>query len=389
MEHLGIIGRGITGLRVAAELRERGYTGRITTWDPDPNPPYDRPALSKQLFGEYHHPLALDSLGDFTTLGVAHIPERVTKISAAKTPNPGWIIESGAETEAGTEAGAGRTTRVDGVVVATGSAPHATIRGAHVLYDVTDAESLRAAISPGARVHIIGAGWIGTELASVASEQGAEVDMWEASESILARNFGGAVDSYWLKWLENAGVGIHLGTAYPKYAPPDVLIQATGARPSLSFLSDYLSPRGGLTTNIRGEVTDLGVPVTGLFAGGDCADLALNGSWRWGGHWTKTLGDAARIAATICGSEFPARLDPPEVFSTQFGHEIGFVGEVPEDSIPEVFDDGEKITLTWWKAKESAAGNPPENELAAVLGIDAPREVSRARKKLRINLQQD
>ena len=371
MERIGIVGRGLAGLRVASELRAGGYENQIITWDSDPYPPYDRPALSKKMFGEYNHPLSADGLGDFTELGADSVPHPATR---AWSEEGKWFVLSQN----------GVSEPLDVLVIATGSAPRAVIPGARVLYDVDDAEALRAAIKPGARIHIVGAGWIGTEIASVAAHQGAEVEMWEATPSVLSRTFSGAVDDLWLSWMREAGVKVNLDSPYSgDRAGRDLLIQATGVQADVAFLDGGArSPHGSLVANLRGEVIEAESPtsavVPGLYATGDCCDILLpNGQWRWGGHWTQALADAQRTVSAILELPGASQLDAPEVFSTQFGHEIGLVGEVPVGTSPTVEQTGESTIYRWM----DHSGN-----LVALLGIDAPREVSRARKALRHTL---
>ncbi len=361
---VGIVGTGLAGLRTAAELRERGYEGEIIAWDAEGRAPYDRPPLSKELFGEYLHPLDDDGLGNFAELAVQVVSVRV---SSVMPDGDAWVVESGEGAEC-----------VDTVVIATGTAPRASIPGAWVLYSADDAAVLRELIVPGAAVHIVGAGWIGCEVASAAVARGAIVTLWEASDHILDRTFHGSVDDLWVDWFAEAGVAVHRGTSYPGHElSPDVLVQATGAGPVLDAVSmGVRSARGALTTNLSGCVLDEDFsPIPGLYAVGDCADALMDsGAYRAGGHWTGVLGSAARAAAAITHTEAPRFLEPPEVFSTQFGHEITLVGEVPADVTPRHSVTAGGQTLTW----------DLDGELVAMLGVDAPREVSRARRQLRI-----
>ncbi|MFT0846595.1 FAD/NAD(P)-binding oxidoreductase [Actinomycetaceae bacterium L2_0104] len=360
MQSIGIIGTGLAGLRCAAELRAAGFTGTIYAWDAEGREPYDRPPLSKELFGDYEHPLADDGLGDLDELAVTVIPRAASTIGMDTT----WRVDS---------------ICVDALVIATGASPHSNIAGAQVLYTVEDARAISAAITPGSSVHIVGAGWIGTEIASAASERGARVRVWEASEHFLNRTFHGTVDSVWGQWFDDAGVEVTFDTAYPG-GECDILIQATGARPNVDFLPFGLrSPRGAIVTNIDGQVCSDNGPIAGLYAVGDCADVVREkDGWRFGGHWTQALSDAARAAAHLTGQPRPTTLDAPEVFSTQFGHEITLVGDIPAGGEPEHEETRRGWVMRWNKIDE--AGEP---ELAALLAVDSPREISKARKALR------
>lgn len=392
------MGTGIAGLRCAAQLRAAGFTGTIYAWDAEGHEPYDRPPLSKELFATYEHPLADDGLGDLDELAVTVFPEAGLEVER----NGCWWVN-----------GQG----VDALVVATGAAPHTTIDGAQVLYTVDDAAALSTSIVPGSEVHIVGAGWIGTEIAYAAAERGAHVKVWEASPHFLNRTFGGSVDKIWGQWFRDAGIEVVFGAEYPG-GECDVLVQATGARPAVDSLTfGARSPRGGLITTLDAQVCNAdGQPIEGLYAVGDCADVWLDGAaWRFGGHWTQALADATRAAAHLTGSPRPTTLDAPEVFSTQFGHEIALVGEVPADTAPELEETRRGWVMRWFAAPAhktsdaknnsnadsntgtNAGTNPNSNpnsnsnadaresapELVALLGIDSPREVSRARKALR------
>ena len=399
MQRIGIIGTGIAGLRCAAQLRAAGFTGTIYAWDAEGHEPYDRPPLSKELFGEYEHPLADDGLGDLDELAVTVFSEAALEVERDGC----WWVNGQC---------------VDALVIATGAAPHATIDGAQVLYTVDDAAALSASIVSGSKVHIVGAGWIGTEIAYTAAERGARVKVWEASPHFLNRTFGGSVDKVWGLWFRDAGIEVVFGAEYPG-GECDVLVQATGARPAVDFLTfGARSPRGGLVTTLDAQVCDTnGTPIEGLYAVGDCADMwcgeapvgnpeaggessnsaggessGAGGAWRFGGHWTQALADATRAAAHLTGTPRPTALDAPEVFSTQFGHEIALVGEVPVGVTPEFEETRRGWVMRWFTpvASESSAITHPDTnngestpELVALLGVDSPREVSRARKALR------
>lgn len=341
MQTIGIIGIGLAGLRCAAELRAGGFTGQIIGWSAESGIPYDRPPLSKELFGDYLHPLADDGLGDLDELGVD------LRGTAGQVRRDGsWFVDD---------------VPVDAVIVATGARPVRSIPGALTLYFADDAEALRTSITPGSTVHVVGAGWIGMEVASAASSIGASVDVWEASEHFLNRTFHGTVDDIWNQWCEEAGVRVHLGEPYPG-GPADAVVQATGALPDVDFLEwGTRSRRGAIVADQFGRALNVsGEVIEGLYAAGDCGEL----DGRPGGHWTQALSDAKWVAAAILGLDAP-RVEPSEVFSTQFGHEITLIGKVPSG------DPGvrEGLSIRW--------------DTGAFLGIDAPRETSRARKALR------
>lgn len=428
IDRIGIVGTGLAGLRAAAELREAGFAGSIVAWDAEGTPPYDRPPLSKNLFDNPVRPLADQGLGDLASLGAEVVPRPVERL---RRGDGAWLADE---------------TPVDAAIIASGSSPGTGAPGAFALHTAADALRLADSLARGVRLDIVGAGWIGTELASVASAV-CEVHLWESSLHILGRTFGGAVDDLWSGWLDDAGVSLHLGQRWPiegesaegsqsgpaegpassagqrprplnRPSTPErrVLVQAVGAAPSFPAIEPAVDVgvRGALVTDMWTRVLRNGQPVEGLYAVGDCADALTPHGPRKGGHWTKALADGAFTAAAVCGGKPPRFLAPPEVFSAQFGRQIGFVGAIPglADGIPgradgargsadgasegpppdlegpwgasdaggilggERIDTAEGLVIRWEKA----------GELAALLAIDSPRELSRARKTLRVRL---
>ncbi len=431
IDRIGIVGTGLAGLRAAAELREAGFAGSLVAWDAEGRPPYDRPPLSKSLFDNPIRPLADQGLGDLASLDVDVIPRPVERL---RRRNGAWFVDE---------------TPVDAAIVASGSSPRVAVPGAFALHTAADALRLADSLAPGVRLDVVGAGWVGTELASVASAV-CEVHLWESSSRILGRTFGGAVDDLWSGWLDDAGVSLHLGQEWPidgesaegsqsgptegpassagqtprphnrpSSAERRVLVQAVGAAPSFPAIEPAVdvSVRGALVTDMWTRVLRNGRPVEGLYAVGDCADALTPHGPRKGGHWTKALTDGAFTAAAVCRGKPPRFLAPPEVFSAQFGRQIGFVGAIPglADDIPGRADgarspaDGASDGPSPSLEDPSGVGDVPdaegllcgkridtaeglvirwekEGELAALLAIDSPRELSRARKTLRVKL---
>ena len=192
-----VAGAGLAGFRTAEELRARGFVGPITLIGEESRPPYDRPPLSKKVLIES----ALDpSLkADFAALGVDFRPD---------------------EAATGLDDGAALvTTRgtypYDHLVLATGALPVALPGDGQqrFLRNYDDALALRDLLRPGLRLVIVGAGWIGAELATAAAGHGSQVTVVEAGPAPLAAAIGAPLGAQTARWYAGAGVDLRVGAA--------------------------------------------------------------------------------------------------------------------------------------------------------------------------------
>ena len=221
VEQVVIAGAGLAGLRTAEELRARGYTGAITMIGAERRPPYDRPPLTKKFMtGE------LDDTSlrpDMTALGVD------LRLGVAATGLRDGVLR----TDQG-EYGFGA------LVVTTGAAP-VRLAGAgpqRVLRTLDDAMALRSALRPGVKLAVIGAGWIGAELATSAARRGCQVTVVEAAPAPLAGALGAEVGSRTEPWYAAAGVELRLGQ-------PVRVRRAGGPRPARWGLAGRRRDRHG------------------------------------------------------------------------------------------------------------------------------------------------
>src|SRR5215469_5810165 len=175
-ERVVIVGAGLAGLRTAEELRARGYAGALTLIGAETRPPYDRPPLSKKvLTGE------LDDTGlrpDLDSLGIdLRLAETAVQLG------PGVLRTDVAEYS------------WDALVAATGAVP-VRLPGdgeQRVLRTADDALALRGRLTPGTRLAVVGAGWIGAELATAAAGRGCQVTVVEAATAPLAAAIGAEI----------------------------------------------------------------------------------------------------------------------------------------------------------------------------------------------------
>ena len=300
-----IVGGGIAGVSTAAALRAGGFLDDITLVDAGEFP-YDRPPLSKEyLAGTYEiETLALQPASWYDDHRIRLVNR--TEVTA---------IRSG---EAAVELADGSRLAADRVVLATGGhAARPPIAGVgaplvHVLRTAADADRLRKALVPGARLLIVGGGLIGAEVASTALELGCEVTLVDPASPPLAHAVGTQV-ACWLHDLHaergvtvlrsgvesiSAAVGgmqaLLSGEREPRYF--DAVLLAVGMVPSTG-----LAEAAGLEID-RGIVVDEGqtTSTSAVLAVGDTARRHVGGALQpRAEHWEAAQHDGARAAATI------------------------------------------------------------------------------------------
>lgn len=277
-----IVGAGQAGGQAAASLRAEGFAGRIVLVGAEPTLPYQRPPLSK---GFLAGALSLDRL---------------------LLKPPAFYTQGGIEARLGVDVvaidSAARQLRLsDGgnlayhqLLLATGGRPRLlTCAGAelpqvHYLRTIADVEALRPHFQPGARLTVIGAGYIGLEVAAVAVQHGLAVTVLEAAPTVLGRVACAEVAGFF-KWVhEQAGVVIHCGAQVNRILAHDSMahgnevevITDTGA----SVAADLVVAGIGLLPNVElaeaagiacanGIIVDQDgrTSMPNIFAAGDCA----------------------------------------------------------------------------------------------------------------------
>ena len=336
-ERTVVTGAGLAGFRTVEELRRRGYSGQLTLIGAEDRPPYDRPPLSKRVLTDGIDP---SLKADFASLDAAlprPAPDPPPPASppappARPRPPPSPCIRLPRATLI--------TNRdkyaFDHLVIATGSVP-VTLPGPgpqRVLRTYDDALALRALLRPGLRLAIVGAGWIGAELATAAAAAGCQVTVVEAGPAPLAGALGAATGARTAPWYEQAGVELRTGTAVESvergglalaggWLAADEIVTAVGVRPAVSWLAG-----SGLVLD-NGVAVDPGLRASlpGVYAAGDCAAFA---SLRFGvrlrvEHWETALHAPEVVAANIAGGA--EVYDPvPYFWSEQFGRMVQYAG---------------------------------------------------------------
>jgi len=358
-----VVGASLAGLRAAEEARHEGHTGPIIVLGDEIHAPYDRPPLSKQLLAgtwdvariHHHAPDVLDTLGLEFRLG-----RRAT----------------GLDLDARTvRTDDGDVLHFDGLIVATGAAarPLPGTGGqpaVHTLRTLDDCLAIRHTLvsaGDGARVVVIGAGFIGSEVAATCRGLGAEVTVVEALPTPLGRVLGDEMGEACAGLHRAAGVTVRTGvgvdgvTSTPGADPPavvhlgdgtdldaDLVVVGIGVVPATSWLED-----SGLTLDNGVVCNETLFAADGVVAAGDVArwtHVGLGEQLRVE-HWTNAAeGGAAAARNLLAGSSAAVPYAPvPFFWSDQYTTKIQVIGlPGPDDEVVVVegsVEEGKLVAL--------------------------------------------
>jgi 3-phenylpropionate/trans-cinnamate dioxygenase ferredoxin reductase subunit len=363
-ERIVVAGAGLAGLRTVEELRAAGYAGRVTLVGAEPRPPYDRPPLSKRLMmGEIDDTTLRDELD---TLDVE------LYLGQAATGLDDGVLRAGRAEH-----------RFDRLVLATGATPVRLPGGGRqrFLRTMDDALALRALLRPGLRLAIVGAGWIGAELATAAAAGGCQVTVLEAAAAPLAAALGAELGALTAPWYREAGVELRLGQqvasvepgglalAGGRWLPADEVVTAVGVRPEVGWLDG-----SGIAID-NGVAADeqLRTSMPGVFAVGDCMafwSLRYRRRLRFE-HWDVALRAPAAAAVNLLGGT--DTYDPvPYFWSEQFGRMVQYIGF--HGAADRMLLRGDAAARQWsacWLAGDM---------LVALLAVNSPRDLAQGRR---------
>ena len=350
-----VIGAGLAGGTAVTSLREQGYDGRIVLYGAEPHLPYERPPLSKgYLMGK-------------------------EPLEKAFVHEPGWYAEHDVDVRVSTEVeaidvdahvvrtAAGEET-YDKLVLATGSEPRrlppADGSGAPVTYlrSIEDSDRLRDAFAAGRDLLVVGAGWIGLEVAAAAREAGVGVTVVETADLPLLAVLGPEVARVFADLHRAHGVDLRLGTQ----------VTADDLRGAGQVLVGIgVTPRTGLA-EAAGLAVDGGVLVDerlrtshpDVYAIGDIASQQhpVLGRRVRVEHWDTALQHGRAVAAELVGAGRPYdRL--PYFFTDQYALGMEYVGSVGPDGYDRVVlrgepndEDGGVFTAFWLREGWVLAG---------------------------------
>lgn len=328
-----VIGTGQSGAWTARTLRDEGFAGRIVLIGEERHPPYERPPLSKELlFGD----MPVEKTYVFPEASYAEksielrLGTAVTRIEAAARR---------------LHLDTGETLGYHRLMIATGSraralpVPGATLPGVFYLRTIDDTRAIRAAIRPGGKVVVIGAGWIGLEVAAGAIKLGAAVTVVEAADRVCARALTPDLSAYLLARHRARGADIRLGTGVAAIAgtdratgvtlsdgatiAADVVVIGIGIVPNCEIAQDAgLAVDNGIVVDETGRTSD-----DAIYAAGDVTNHpnALLGRRVRLESWENAQNQAINAARAMLGKVAPYA-EIPWFWSDQYDLNIQLVG---------------------------------------------------------------
>lgn len=366
-----IVGAGLAGAKAVEALRAEGFDGRIVLLGTEPHRPYERPPLSK---GYLQGSAERDSV-------FVHPPQ--------------WYAEHHVELRCDTEVTAldrhshelvtddGSRLRYDKLLLTTGATPRqltlpgSDLKGLHYLRTLEDSDRLKDSLRPGARVVIVGAGWIGLESAAAARSAGAHVTVLEHAELPLLRVLGPEMATVFANLHTDHSVDLRCGVTVAAIRPATADRSAAGAvllADGTQLDADVIIVGVGVTPNVElaragGLNVDNGVLVDenlrtsdrDILAAGDVANAyhpLLRRRIRVE-HWANALHQPATAAATMLGHT--ATYDRlPYFFTDQYELGMEYTGYAEPDDYDQVVIRGDtkarKFIAFWLHDRRVLAG---------------------------------
>ena len=377
-----IVGASLAGIRAAETLRREGFDGTITLIGDEPHAPYDRPPLSKQVLAGTMEPERTQLLTP-DALAALELDLRLGRRAVGLDLASRTLTLDGGEQHA-----------FDGLLIATGASARTipgteAIPGVHTLRTLDDALALRKDFDASPqRVVVVGAGFIGAEVAATARGRGLEVTMIEALPVPLGRVLGDEMGRVCGEVHRDHGVDLRLGVGVSaiegsgrvervvlsdgSVVEADVVVVGIGVVPNTAWLEG-----SGLTIDngVVCDATTLAAP--GVTAAGDVARWPNE---RFGEtarieHWDHAIEMAMHAARRLLvPDEAAVPFTPvPYFWSDQYDRKIQLAGRCrPDDEVRVVHGSTEE--------RRFVAIYGREGRLTAVLGMNRPRHVMQYRQ---------
>jgi 3-phenylpropionate/trans-cinnamate dioxygenase ferredoxin reductase subunit len=378
-----IAGASLAGWATARALRRRGFDGPVCLIGEEDHLPYDRPSLSKQLLTGERTAAELAQV-DETTLEQLEI-EFLAGVRAEH-------LDAGARE---VRLSTGERRRFRALVIATGASAIRPdlpwLAGVHTLRTMDDALAVRAALLGRPKVVVVGAGFVGMEVASSARSLGLDVTVVEAQPAPLIRGLGAELGQVAGRFARDAGIELLCRTGVAslegsgrvervvlqdgRTLEADLVVVGVGARPR----TDWLAGSGlRVEDGVLSDEACMADAAGHVFVAGDAARRSdpTTGTHVRVEHWTNALDEGEVVAQNIVDWPRRTAVDAvPYFWSDQFSHKIQMAGTRPSGSQPRVLlgsiDDGPFLVAF-----------VTEDRVHGVVAVDHPRALAMCRRLL-------
>ncbi|GAB3431083.1 NAD(P)/FAD-dependent oxidoreductase [Actinophytocola sediminis] len=375
--HVVVVGASAAGLSTAEALRAKGYDGKLTLVGKEWHPPYDRPPLSKQVLSGTWEPDRV-LLRDERAIGRLDVDLRLGHTAAGLDPAARELLVDDDRLS------------FDALVIATGvrarRLPGDDLAGVHTVRTMDDAVSLRAALLGRPKVVVVGAGFLGSEIAAVAKGMGLDVTLVGAQSAPLRRPFGARIGELVGRTHRDHGVRLRMNTGVSGFVSvngsvtgveladgtvldADVVVVAVGAVPATAWLAD-----SGLSTGDGVECDAMCRAAPGIYAAGDVASWhnPLFGRRMRVEHRLNATEQGMAVAANLLGADRPFA-PVPYFWSDQYDLRLGAYGIFPEHA---------SMTVVHGEVADGrfAAAYVEHDTVVGVLGWNCPRELRALRQ---------
>ena len=374
-----VVGASLAGATTATTLRQLGHQGRIVLVGDEPELPYERPPLSKELLlgTQSAEQLRVRPAADYDDLGIQlHLGVAASGVDVAERQ---VLLADGERIP------------YDDLVIATGGAnvrpplPGMDLPGVHQLRTLADAYALRKRMATASRAVVVGMGFLGCEISAALRSVGLDVTMVDTLSGPLVGQLGPLLSDRVRAWHEDHGVVLLPGRSVTAIAEQDgalsvrtstgdeltadLVVVGVGARPTVGWLLESGIALGdGVLVDADGRTGTAGV-----YAAGDVAAVwdEAAGRHRRTEHWSGAIAQGRRVAHAICGASPPAP-EAPYFWSAQYGHYLQHVGDHPATSRLVLREHGDRLTAFFLD----------DGVLAAVVTVDNGKDLKAARALL-------
>lgn len=372
-----IVGGGLAAARTAEQLRRSEYTGPVTIVSDEDHLPYDRPPLSKEV---------LRAETDDVTLKPAEFYEENT--ITVRLGNGARSLDTAARTVALAD---GSALGYDELIIATGLVPKRIpsfpdLAGIHVLRNYDESVALRQEAGSARRAVVVGAGFIGCEVAASLRKLGVEVALVEPQPTPLAAVLGEQIGELVARVHRSEGVDVRCGVGVAEVRgsdrvekvvlgdgtelDADLVVVGIGSHPATEWLEGSgIKLDNGVVCDDHGRAS-----APHVWAIGDVA------SWRHNlghqvrvEHWSNVADQARVLVPTMLGQEPPTAVSVPYFWSDQYDVKIQCLGEPEADDIVHIVEDDGRKFLAYYERDGVVAG---------VVGGGMPGKVMKARAKI-------